>query len=182
MGQNTIELISEAFDRHEIKYRTVETESLTFLEAGFNIHGGPTVRFHFFSQGESGNDVQLRIIGLMNKIDMEKRTALLEACNRLNSEMRFLKFYLNKEGDLQGQGDLPANISDDCVGECCFELFLRSMQILDQCYHYFPEAYYSSPLPDKNEKLLNTLNALKDLSENPLTIKIEDADNSPDRK
>ena len=32
---------------------------------------------------------------------------------------------------------------------------------------------------DKNEKLLNTLNALKDLSENPVTIKIEDINNTP---
>jgi hypothetical protein len=56
-------------------------------------------------------------------------------------------------------------------------LFIRSMQILDQCYHYFPEAYYAAPVSDKNEKLLNTLNALKDLRDNPITIKTEDGEN-----
>ena len=182
MAQNTVELISEAFDRHEIRYRRVDTETVSFIDAGFNIKGGPTVRFHFFSQGDKGNDVQVRIIGLMNKVNPEKRGAILEACNRVNSEMRFLKFYIDKQGDLQGQGDLPADTSEDCVGECCFELFLRSMQILDQCYHYFPEAYYSGPAPDKSEKLLNTLNALKDLSENPVTIKLEDINNTPGDK
>ncbi|MBR4472548.1 MAG: YbjN domain-containing protein [Oscillospiraceae bacterium] len=174
MAENTIELIAEAFDRHEIKYKIIENEKLSFIDAGFNIQGGPTVRFHFFAQGENGHDVQIRISGLMNRVSGEKRAAVLEACNRINSEMRFVKFYLDKEGTLFGQADLPTSTGEDCVGEGCFELFLRCMQILDQKYHYFPEAYYSSPGSDKNEKLLNTLNALKDLSENPLTIRIDD--------
>ena len=176
LSQNTLELVTETFDRHEIKYRTIATENLTIIEAGYNIKGGPTVRFHFFTQGDNGNDIQMRISGLMNKVTGAKRLPVLEACNRINSQMRFLKFYLDKDGALFGQGDLPANTNEDCVGECCFELFIRSMQILDQCYHFFPEAYYSSTAADQNERLLNTLNALKDLSENPLKITIDDAD------
>ena len=175
---NTIELIQEAFDNHHIKYRIVETEQISFIDAGYNIQGGPTVRFHFISQNRNdSNDVQIRIFGLLNKIGAEKRTAILEACNKVNSELRFLKFYVDKEGNLSGQADLPTKISEDCVGECCFELFIRSMQILDQCFHYFPEAYYSAPAADKNEKLLITLNALKDLRDNPITIKTEDGEN-----
>ena len=176
MSQNTISLISEAFDRHDIKYRVAETENLSFIEAGYGIRGGPTVRFHFFAQGENGNDVQIRISGLMNKVGAEKRGALLEACNRVNNEMRFLKFYLDKAGDLFGQCDLPAAASEDCAGECCFELFIRSMQILDRCYHYFPEAYYATPTAEKSEMLLNTLNALKDLRDNPVTLPADDGD------
>jgi hypothetical protein len=175
---STIELIQDAFNNRSIKYRIVETEQIAFIDAGYNIQGGPTVRFHFISQNRNdSNDVQIRIFGLLNKIGAEKRTAILEACNKVNSELRFLKFYVDKEGNLSGQADLPTKISEDCVGECCFELFIRSMQILDQCFHYFPEAYYSAPAADKNEKLLNTLNALKDLRDNPITIKTEDGEN-----
>ena len=171
----TIELISEAFTNHDIKFRVVETGELSLIEAGFGIMGGPTVRFHFFSQnGEDSNDVQMRISGLMNKVPAEKRGAILEACNKVNSELRFLKFYLDKDGDLFGQADLPSKTSEDCVGECCFELFLRSMQILDQSYHYFPEAYYASPAVEKNERLLNTLNALKDLRDHPINLPSDD--------
>ena len=142
---STIDLIQEAFNNHNIKYRIVETEQLSFIDAGYNIQGGPTVRFHFISQDrDDSNDVQIRIFGLLNKISADKRGVILEACNRINSELRFLKFYVDKEGNLSGQADLPTKISEDCVGECCFELFVRSMQILDQCYHYFPEAYYSA--------------------------------------
>ena len=175
---STIELIQDAFNNRSIKYRIVETEQIAFIEAGYNIQGGPTVRFHFISQNrDDTNDVQIRIFGLLNKISKEKRDAVLEACNKVNSEMRFLKFYVDKEGNLSGQADLPTKTSEDCVGECCFELFIRSMQILDQCYHFFPEAYYSATDSDKNEKLLNTLNALKDLRDNPITIKTEDSEN-----
>ena len=175
---NTIELIQEAFDNHNIKYRIVETEQISFIDAGYNIQGGPTVRFHFISQNrDDSNDVQIRIFGLLNKISTEKRSAVLEACNKVNSELRFLKFYVDKEGNLSGQADLPTKTSEDCVGECCFELLVRGMQILDQYYHYFPEAYYSAPASEKKDKLLNTLNALKDLRDNPITIKTEDGEN-----
>ena len=182
MALNTISLIAEAFDSHEIKYRVTETENLAFVEAGYGIRGGPTVRFHFFVREENGNDVQIRISGLMNKISAEKRGSMLEACSRVNNEMRFVKFYLDKDGDLFGQCDLPSAISEDCVGECCFELFVRRMQILDRCYHYFPEAYYANPTAEKSEILLNTLNALKDLRDNPVTIPADDKEkNGSDR-
>ena len=109
---NTIELIQEAFDNHKIKYRIVETEQISFIDAGYNIQGGPTVRFHFISQNrDDSNDVQIRIFGLLNKISTEKRSAVLEACNKVNSELRFLKFYVDKEGNLAGQAALPTKTS-----------------------------------------------------------------------
>ena len=111
--------------------------------------------------------MQIRIAGILCKVEKEKRPAILEACNRINSEMRFLKFYLDKDGDVMGQADLPAAVSEDCVGECCFELFVRGMQILDRCYHYFPEAYYSAPASGNRELLKEVL---KELQNHPVTL------------
>ena len=69
----------------------VETEQISFLDAGYNIQGGPTVRFHFITQNrDDSNDVQIRIFGLLNKIIADKRGVILEACNKVNSELRFL--------------------------------------------------------------------------------------------
>ena len=77
---STIELIQDAFNNRSIKYRIVETEQIAFIDAGYNIQGGPTVRFHFISQNrDDTNDVQIRIFGLLNKISKEKRDAVLEA-------------------------------------------------------------------------------------------------------
>ena len=122
MSRSTVDQIAEAFDRHGVKYRIVETDTLYLIEAGVNIQGGPAVRFHVFSQDEEHNDVQMRVTGMMCKVEKEKRAAILEACNRINSEMRFLKFYLDADGDVIAQSDLPTAIAEDCVGECAFEL------------------------------------------------------------
>ena len=179
MAYNTAALIAEALDRNDIRYRMVELDEITFLEAGYGIQGGPTVHFHFITRHDSDkNDVQIRIFGLLNRIGAEKRVAMLEACNRINSEMRFLKFYLDGDSDLLGEADLPSETAEDCVGACCVELFLRGVQILNECYHYIPEAYYRSTAEEKNEKLLNTLNALKELRDHPVTIPAENTDNT----
>ena len=162
-------LICEMFDQRGIKYHVVETDQLSVVDAGYNIEGGPTVRIQFFSSDDE-NDVQVRIFGLMHKVPEAKRAAVLEVCNRVNSEMRYYKFYLDKDNDLTGQGDVPAAISEGDIGECCFEMFIRAVQILSKCYHYFPEAVYGGAPEDKSETLMNALSALKDLRDHPITI------------
>lgn len=37
MSMSTIDLIQEAFNSHNIKYRLVETEQISFIDAGYNI-------------------------------------------------------------------------------------------------------------------------------------------------
>ena len=55
----------------------------------------------------------------------------------------------------------------------------RNLLYMHQFYRLFPEAYYSEPAADRNGRLRDTLNALKNLSENPLTITIEDKEPDP---
>ena len=162
-------LIIEAFDRYKIKYQVVDNEQFSVVDAGYNINGGPTVRVQFFTSDDN-NDVQIRIYGMMHKVPPEKQVAVLEACNRVNRELRFYKFFLDKNGDLIGQGDLPAKVSEEDVGECCFELFLRAMQILDKCYHYFPEAMYKGEPEKKAEAFASTLDALQYLRDHPIPV------------
>ena len=60
---------------------------------------------------------------------------------------------------------------EDCVGECCYELFIRGIQILNQCFHYFPEAYYTNESSETKELFKNVL---KELLDNPMTIPADD--------
>ena len=173
MIHKATEMIAETFDRYGIKYRTIEENSLSMIEAWFNIEGGPSVRVVYFSADE-GNDVPIRIFGLMNKVPKEKRAAVLEACNQVNSEMRFFKFYLDKGNDLTALYDLPSKGADENVGECCFEMFVRATQILNKCYHYFPEAVYG---PSQKEKAFSdALSALKDLRDHPIALPTTETD------
>ena len=81
MAFQTIELITEAFDQHHIKYKVVELENLSLIDAGYNITGGPTVRFHFLSQSEENNDVQVRINGILHKVSKEKRVSTVKCAS-----------------------------------------------------------------------------------------------------
>ena len=162
-------LISEAFDRHDIKYRVSEIgEQLSFADAAFNVSGGPEVHVHFISTDDN-NSVSVRIFGLVHKIPQTKRAAILEACNKVNSTMRFLKFYVDTDGDVIGQYDFLVNTHEDGLGESCFELFVRIMQIVNDVYHIFPEALYGEKT-EKKEALLDALHALQDLRDNPVPL------------
>jgi len=171
----TAEAITEILERNSIKYRIIEKQNTSFIETWYNIDCGPSVRIVFISS-DSKNDVQIRIYGIMNKIPTEKRSAVLEACNQVNSRMRFFKFFVDEDNDLMGFYDLPAGSAEDNVGECCLELLIRAVQILNDCYHYFPEAVYGS---SAKADFANTLSALKYLRDHPIQVqKTESADDN----
>ena len=124
-------LISESFDRHELKYRINEMKNASEIEAAFSIKGGPTVSVRFISENEE-NAVAVRVFGLINKVPEEKREAVLEACNSLSEGIRFVKFCMNSDADVNVEYDFLDNVSDECIGECCVELFSRLMWILNE--------------------------------------------------
>lgn len=162
-------LISEVFDQREVKYRIDEFESASVIEAAFKVTGGPAVAVRFISNSEK-NDVAVRVFGLINEVPEEKRKAVLDACNRLSNEIRFVKFCLDYKFDVNVEYDFLANVSDECIGECCFELFARLMMILDQKFHVLAEALYAEGQDRKADNLLNALKMLQNMQENPISI------------
>lgn len=162
-------LISESFDQHGVKYRMNEMENASEIEAGFSIKSGPTVSVRFISSSQN-NDVAVRVFGLINQVPEEKRMAVMEACNRLSEEIRFVKFCMNSNANVNVEYDFLANVSDECIGECCFEIFARLMSILDQRYHVLMDALYSESQDNKSENLLEALKYLQTMQKNPISI------------
>ncbi len=165
-------LISEVFDQRGLKYGINETEGASMVEAGFEIEGGPDVMVRFISNDDD-NDVAVRVFGLMHRIPATKRSVILEACNTLNVKMRFLKFCLDHDSNVNAEVDLPVHVDDDCLGECCFELFARIMLILEKEYHVLAEALYSTPADNEKNDSIEFLKALQALRDNPLVINNE---------
>ena len=65
--------------------------------------------------------------------------------------------------------DLPVRVEDSCVGECCFELFVRLMQILDTEFHVLAEALYlGTDARDQGDNAL--LRLLGELKGNPIPM------------
>ena len=66
------------------------------------------------------------------KVPEGKRGALLEACNKLNSDYRWVKFYIDDDGDIATS--LDAVIDIDTVGPEVIQLVSRMVSIYDGAY------------------------------------------------
>ena len=135
-------LIVEEFDRNDIKYggKIQEYDDSSLVEAGFRIDNGPLVMAHFFSSDDD-NDVAVRVFGIIN-VKEEKRQQMLQQINDANRKMRYIKFLLDEDGDLNAEYDFPVKLADEQVGEVAVEIFVRLMKILDDVYPDFMRAMW----------------------------------------
>jgi len=168
MIHRATELISKTFDEHDVKYRVTEVGDASMVEAAFEVEAGPEAVVRFISNDED-NDVAVRIFGLLHKIPQAKRVDVMEACNTLSAKIRFFKFYLDSNSNVNAEADLPVRTDDECLGECCFELFVRIMSILDNEYHILAEALYSAPAANRQEPS-EMLRILQELRDKPLVL------------
>lgn len=137
-----INLIAETFEKRGVKFDVVSLHRSEQLLAGFSVDCGPNVIMRFISN-DNDNDAAARIFGLISNIPKEKRVRVMEACNVLNHKIRYMKFCLDTDGDINVEYDFPMHTSDDCIGEMAFEIFVRTMQILDSEYSIFMKALYT---------------------------------------
>ena len=70
-----------------------------------------------------------------------KRAALLEACNKLNTEWRWVKFYIDDDEDVSAALDAVVDI--DTVGDECVQLVRRMVNIYDDAYPVLMKASWS---------------------------------------
>ena len=137
-----IGLVAEAFEKHGIKFQIYRTSEQGELIASFPIKGGPTVMVKYIVRGDE-NDIAVRIFGLLSRIPAEKRIRLLEACNAVNREYRFLKFSMDMEGDINVDYDFLQNCADACVGEMAYEICARTINVLNEKYGILAKALYT---------------------------------------
>lgn len=135
-------LMAQTFEKHGAKFEVLNSDGVEQLLAGFSVDCGPKVMMRFISQ-DNDNDVAARIYGLVSNIPQEKHLRVMEACNILNRKIRFIKFYLDEDGDINVEYDFPMHSPDDGIGEMAFEIFIRMMRILDDQYEIFMKALYT---------------------------------------
>ena len=139
---NATNHIAETFEKHDVKFQVINMHGQEEVLAGFSVDNGPKVIMKFISR-DNDNDVAARIFGLVSNTPKEKRPRVMEACNILNRKVRFMKFYVDTDGDINVEYDFPVRAGDDCIGEMAFEIFIRSMRILDAEYAIFTKALYT---------------------------------------
>lgn len=136
------ELIAESFEEHGVFFDVRQKGDGEIVSASFPIDCGPEVTVMFISQ-DNDNDVAIRIHGLIFKTPEDRRCRIVETCNYLNHKIRYTKFCVDNEGNINVEYDLPVHSPDEGLGEMAFEIFIRMMQILDSEYNIFMQALYS---------------------------------------
>ena len=170
---NATNLIAETFEKHGVKFDVVSHHGSEQLLAGFSVDCGPNVIMRFISR-DNDNDVAARIFGLITNTPKEKRARVMEACNALNHKIRYTKFYLDADGDINVEYDFPVHTPDNGIGEMAFEVFVRMMHILDSDYNIFMKALYSEDELDIQGRsvpaeLMQRLQELREMIETQMT-------------
>ncbi|MCD8105185.1 MAG: YbjN domain-containing protein [Lachnospiraceae bacterium] len=76
------------------------------------------------------------------KIPEDKKPAMYKVCSELNSQFRWVKFYV-KEDENTVVADDDAVIQLDSCGAECFELMLRMSSIIDDAYPILMKAVWA---------------------------------------
>lgn len=136
--------ITEAFKENGIHFHVISIIDKEEIHASFPIENGPFATVRFIVTGNE-NDVGVRVFGLINGVDEEKHSRVLQVNNQLNYKIRYLKFVLDPtDNSINVESDIPQNVSDDCLGEVALEMFVRTMRVLQINYKYFPQAVYTN--------------------------------------
>ena len=126
--------ISNYFTMREIKHRIDETDTMSFVEAGFNGKVVKGVVMRFFSSSEN-NDIAVRVNNFGGgTVPDDRRADVMEVLNALNCRFRFVKFCITSSGTISVVYDLGQSTPPEALGEMCREVFIRFIQICDEAY------------------------------------------------
>lgn len=156
-------LIAETFALYDVDYRIAEENAVSFVEASFIIESGLNAAVRYISDDE-GNDVAIRVFGLVRSVPVRRRADVMALCNALCAKVRYFQFYLDTAGCVNIEADLPAKTEDTCLGECCLELFVRLVRVIKTEYPRFKGLLPGSSTNKMSDtmELLRLLNELHD--------------------
>ena len=143
-------IIDAAFTDEDIHHSVEQRGDIESVCAGFAVKKGPLVTIRFISRDDD-NDVAVRVMSLLNDIPEKERIRVLKVINEINCAVRYAKFCLDDDGDLNVEMDVPVKCSDDCLGKVACELFYRTMQIVRDKYELIARALYAEDEEEAGE-------------------------------
>lgn len=126
----SIKEIHQAFDRAGIKHKVEENRSHWILITGMT-GDHSKYQFLFIKSDDKGNDVVVRSLPIVS-VPRSRYDQAYELLNSLQQEYRFIKFILDKDGDVIVAYDFPVAYPD--IGQGAVEILLRMAKIVDNCY------------------------------------------------
>ncbi len=126
----------EYMDREGVKYTKQKDHVVKVAYSGDNMDSIPI--FVFFDE-DNEPLVAFKCWDIMNFKSNE--AAALVVCNTLNSEYRWVKFFLDKDKDIVAS--LDAMVDRQTCGEECLSLVRRMVNILDDVYPRIAKARWA---------------------------------------
>lgn len=130
------ELYTERLDKGDVRY-TKEDDHV--VRVAFKGQNADSITILAVFDEEGGPHVAFRCYSILNFKDKKEAGAL--ACSEINSQYRWIKFYLDKDNEITGAAD--AILCEEKAGDICFELLVRMTDIVDESYPTFAKARWA---------------------------------------
>jgi len=138
MSSLAMEMTKAYFDTKGLRYTEAEKRDVLYIKFnGMDHCPGIEIIVYFDDDDET---VAIRAFEVV-KVPDDKKKEILRACNELNAQYRWAKFYL--------EDDMFVAVADDAIidaaacGEEIHELVLRIMNIVDEGYPTLMKAIYA---------------------------------------
>ena len=123
-------------DSVDIKYTELDEFGVGIVVAGENIDA---IRVLVIFEEDGSPALQLRSSNYVGFSGKEIRGII--ACNKINNDLRWVKFCLNSDGDIVATMD--TYFDGASCGEECIKLIKRFVRIIDATYPTFAQAFWS---------------------------------------
>lgn len=142
--------VAKALDRGGVSYTVESYEDMEFLSLHFSIRFGSSVRMLFMNT-DDGNDITLRITGLMNDIPDDKLGRAYAICNRINNKYCYIKLFVDSDHDLALSYNIPIGCDTESVGKVAVTLLALFKDFLDDHYKDLVIGIYSDTDESTND-------------------------------
>ena len=139
-AQGNLIAFETALDQRGIRYQEMEDSKVPALRIGYSLSNIDHLDVYFWFD-DIGTTLHYAT-GVITHVPEDKTDVGLRAVNQLNVQYRWLSFYLDSDNDVLANAD--AIILQDVVGDQCYELLQRAINITDEAYAVLMKAIWSS--------------------------------------
>lgn len=132
------EAFVEFLKGENLKFRDIDERAVTLSWDSKTVASGLTVVVIFDKDNHNG--VHFMCKNFCSVPD-DKLIDLFAICNACNKQYRWVKFYVDDEGDVTAEDDAVLDMAN--VGQECIELVARIVRIVGEAYPQFMKAIYA---------------------------------------
>ena len=120
-------VFSDLLDEKEIKYRVINANRIAVGVCGDDLPNQEIILIF----DDDDTDVGIRAFSIV-KVPESKKLGAIASCEALNASIRFVKFCVDQDDDLNAEID--AIIEPYTAGKICFSHLVRLTEILKKVY------------------------------------------------